>query len=34
MAELEYRSMSLVRECGIAVPDIELITSVKKNTFF
>lgn len=34
MAELEYRSMSLARECGIAVPDIELITSVKKNNYF
>lgn len=34
IAELEYKYMSLAKEFGINVPEIELITSVKGNKYF
>lgn len=34
IAELEYKYMSLARELGINIPDIELMTSNKGNKFF
>ncbi len=34
IAELEYKYMSLAKEFGINVPEIELITSIKGNNYF
>ncbi|MBE6142270.1 MAG: type II toxin-antitoxin system HipA family toxin [Erysipelotrichaceae bacterium] len=34
IAELEYKYMSLAKECGINIPPIELVTSRKKNKYF
>ena len=34
IAELEYKYMSLAKEAGIHIPDIELVTSKKGNKYF
>lgn len=34
IAELEYRYMSMAKKAGIIIPNIELVTSKKKNKYF
>ena len=34
IAELEYKYMSLARQFGITIPDVELVTSKKGNKYF